>query len=240
MKLFNASRLNANPDGTFKDNDTANGIIGTLINASIFNQLGYEIDNLINEAGLTPDENTLTQIRDSIKILITNADTKLEEKLTELINALDSKIDALKAGNIAYVDTTTQLGASNVQQAIEKIDKWIDSQNIVADGNEYRTGRVYNNKPVYYRAWDRIEITGGTILVSNFFDIVDVLVDCNNIQEWWTGGVNWHYLTAAYKSGGSVMLYNNTDKALKTESNSGNYASYPFISYTKKNDNRSL
>lgn len=90
MKLFNSSRLNANPDGTFKDNDTANGIIGTLINASIFNQLGYETDNLIKAGGLTPDENTLTQILDAIKKLYGDADKVLDGKITNNKNSIDA------------------------------------------------------------------------------------------------------------------------------------------------------
>ena len=113
MNIFDPTTQGSDPQGRYIDRNVDAGIFGTVINATVFNQIGDENDNLIKAAGLTPSNKEVNQWLKAIQKLYGDADTALKEELI-------SKIEALKASDIDFEDTIN-LGASNIQEAILKI-----------------------------------------------------------------------------------------------------------------------
>jgi hypothetical protein len=61
-------------DGTdYTDLDIPNGIPGSPVPAAFFNMMNAEIENVITQAGLTPDEEDLTQLAEAIPLLVSSA-----------------------------------------------------------------------------------------------------------------------------------------------------------------------
>ncbi|WP_028328923.1 hypothetical protein [Brachyspira alvinipulli] len=110
MNIFNPDTQGSDPQGRFIDRNVAAGIFGTVLNATVFNQIGDENDNLIKAAGLTPSDKEVNQWLKAIQKLYGDADTVLKEELVR-------KIEALTASDIAF-DDSIGISASDVQNAI--------------------------------------------------------------------------------------------------------------------------
>lgn len=110
MNIFNPDTQGSDPQGRYIDRNVAAGIFGTVLNATVFNQIGDENDNLIKAAGLTPSDKEVNQWLKAIQKLYGDADTALKEELVR-------KIEALTASDIAF-DDSISISASDVQNAI--------------------------------------------------------------------------------------------------------------------------
>lgn len=110
MNIFNPDTQGSDPQGRFIDRNVAAGIFGTVLNATVFNQIGDENDNLIKAAGLTPSDKEVNQWLKAIQKLYGDADTVLKEELVR-------KIEALTASDIAF-DDSISISASDAQNAI--------------------------------------------------------------------------------------------------------------------------
>ncbi len=109
-QLFNPDNPGTDPTGRFLDKNVQAGIGGTVILAETLNQLGDENEALIKAASLTPSNKDNTQWLQAVRKLYGDADTALKEELI-------SKIEALKASDIAF-DDSISISASDVQEAI--------------------------------------------------------------------------------------------------------------------------
>ena len=92
----------------------------------------FNADNLATDNAIKEDRAKIKQIEDNVngmelvdsKIRITDAQSHFTgETLDKVLDELKTDMDSIEttATGTSYTDTTTQLGAINVQQAIEKI-----------------------------------------------------------------------------------------------------------------------
>ena len=121
MNIFDPTTQGSDPQGRYIDRNVAAGIFGTVINATVFNQIGDESNNLIKAAGLTPSDKEVDQWLKAIQKLYGDADTALKGELNSVIDStkqqLEQKINDLTASDIAF-DDSISISASDVQNAI--------------------------------------------------------------------------------------------------------------------------
>lgn len=152
MNIFNPDNQGSDPQGRYIDRNVAAGIFGTVLNATVFNQIGDENDNLIKAAGLIPSDKEVNQWLKAIQKLYGDADTALKEELVRKIEALTASdiafddsisisasdvqnalvalhtlIKALKADEVSF-DDSISLGASNVQELGVKLNEKLDTE----------------------------------------------------------------------------------------------------------------
>lgn len=152
-----------NPTDNYVDRNVALGVPGSKVPAKFFNDMLAEILNVIDQAGLTPDENDLTQLYQAIAVLAAGGDMFKADNLSGLASltaALTNLGIFQPRGTSIAAAATTEIGNA-------------DSFYIRVTGN---TG-IASLGTGTARKWVWVEFTG-TPLLTHSADL-DLIGDAN-------------------------------------------------------------
>lgn len=113
----------------------------------------FNADNLAIDNAFKEDRAKMKQIEDNVngmelvdsKIRITDAQSHFTgETLDKVLDELKTDVSSISttASGTSYTDTTTQLGATNVQQAIEKIVEKVKALETELNGQTTRLSNI--------------------------------------------------------------------------------------------------
>lgn len=170
--------------GKYSDGDPINNVPGTIIDAAAMNSIFDELIYLLNQAGVTPDKDDLTQVHEAVQAMI---DAKPYLLLAG--GAMTGGLQLVKGANVASTAT---------------IDPGADGNFFTVTGTTTITGIDTTNprSPLILQFADALTLTNSASLAMPGGQ--NVLTTAGDVAVFWKIGSNWECLLYM-RADGSVL-----------------------------------